>query len=296
MCTGGMRTFAPSVLLFCGAVTALTAGCSPMSGYVNNERGSAYYSSGNYVAARDEFQRAVADSPHNANYLHNLATAMKKQGDVGGAEQVYRQAIQVDPAHQPSYHGLSAMLVEQSRIAEAKDVTQMWVDTQPYNAESYIEMAWVQRHLGDAAGAERTLQQAQQVDPSNHMISAQLGQIYQDMGRSQEALAMYQRSLHKNWHQPEVQSRMATLQRTTPPLMGAPRTVQYGPSAPQNRTAAAPFGERATLLYPLPSYRSSTGTPTLAQPLPTPVPMRANADPAHAPALSQLDTPAVRPF
>lgn len=297
MCTGGIRTLTPLLLLIGGGLTALTAGCSPMSGYVNNERGTAYYSTGNYVAARDEFQRAVADSPRNANYIHNLATAKKKQGDLQGAEQAYRQAIQVDPAHQPSYHGLSAMLVEQQRVAEAKDLTQMWVDTQPHNAESYIEMAWVQRHMGDIAGAERTLQSAQRVDPSNHMISAQLGQVYQDAGRGEEAIAMYQRSLHKNWYQPQVQSRVATLRQTTPRSMAVPRTVQYGPTVPQRRTAAAPPGApRAALLYPLPTYRQSGTTPTLAQPLPAATPVRANADPAHAPALSLLETPALRPF
>src|SRR4051812_11881305 len=98
------HSFAFSRCLIAAALAILLAGCNSMNGGINNSVGTSNYRQGNYTTAADEFQRAAADDPWNADYIHNLAAAQKRQGNVAAAESTYRRAIETDPGHQPSYH------------------------------------------------------------------------------------------------------------------------------------------------------------------------------------------------
>ncbi len=86
-------------------VMAALAGCQMMTGHASNTLGSTYYRQGNYVAARQSFQQAVAEMPENPDFRYNLATVMQKQGDQAGAEQVYRQVLHIDPRINPVITG-----------------------------------------------------------------------------------------------------------------------------------------------------------------------------------------------
>ena len=277
------------------------AGCNLMNGGMNNQVGMSFYKQGNYTMARDEFQRAVANDPNNADYLHNLAMAMRKQGDSAGAEKTFRQAIQSDPSHQPSYHGLARVMTDQGRTPEAIDLVQGWVDQQPYSPEPYIEMAWLKRETGDIAGSEQLLQSALRVKPNDHVATAQLGQLYQDTNQPDRAIAMYRRSLYTNYYQPEVQSRMTQLERQPFARGYGPNTMQaYAPGGyPQPMAQASPR-------YSLPSYSHVAPQQMIVQqpigpqqvivqqPIGPPA-TTVQADPAHATEQLSGALPAVAP-
>jgi hypothetical protein len=158
--------------------------------------------------------------------------AIQKQGDPIVAEKILRHNLTIDAMHQPTYHSLAQMMVNQGRTAEAQDLLAGWVATQPYIAAPNIEMAWLQKESGDFPGAEQSLQQALKVQPTNPVALAQLGQLYQAEGRPELAATYYQRSLAAHWDQPEVQSRLATLE--DPQFRGRNRSarMQNGTSSP----------------------------------------------------------------
>ena len=175
-----------------------------------------------------------------------------------------------------------------------------WVGTQPYSPEAHIEMASLQREAGDLTGAGQSLQQALRNRPNHPVALAQLGQIYQDSGQPQRAVAMYQRSLSGNWFQPEVRSRMAELRKPTRPSAIAPAYAaspsRYGPYP----TYAAQFGpgQPAVIQNAPPTYVQGQVMPytypgnVAAGPVQLSPPV-INADPAHVPQASQL--PIVQP-
>jgi len=195
----------------CLGLIGLSMGCRASNGWVMNNSGMGYYQKGNYTAARHEFARAVADDPHHPDYRHNLAMALQKQGDLPGAERVLRHNLSLDPMHQPTYHALAQSLMLQQRPGEAQELLAEWTETQPYATESHVEMAWLQRELGNPVAAEQSLRQALQVEPNNPVALSHLGQIHHETGRGEQAAAYYQRSLASRWDQPEVQSRLATV-------------------------------------------------------------------------------------
>lgn len=197
------------------AAASTTSGCFSSSGYVMNSSGQNYYQQGNYQAAASEFERAMINNPSNPDYIANLAKARAKTGDAAASEQLYRQALTIAPSHQPSYHGLAELMVSQGRTQEASSMLNTWAATQPYVAESHLELAWLQRQTGNQTGAVQSLQKALEVNPAHSTALAHLGQHYQDMGRPDQAVTLYQQSLRADWNQPEVHSRLASAAQAT---------------------------------------------------------------------------------
>ena len=102
-------------------VSTLT-GCGAPNGFVHNTMGTRNFKTGNYAEASRYFKMAAADNPRKPAYLHNVASAMWKEGNTSGAEHVYRQVLDIDPMHQPSYHSLAKLLKEQGRGGDSQGV------------------------------------------------------------------------------------------------------------------------------------------------------------------------------
>jgi Tfp pilus assembly protein PilF len=242
-------------------------GCNSMSGSANNQVGMWNYQQGNYQAAREEFSRAAADDPQNASFTYNLACAMRRQGDFGAAEANYLRAIQADPSHQPSYHALAELMLQEGRPAEATRLVSSWAQSQPQDSGAQIEMAWIQHENGDVNGAEQSLYRSLAARPDNPIATAQLGQLYQETGRTDRAALMYRRSLQADWLQPQVQSRLASLQSPN------------GSNGPPPTMFASNFGGPAVAMFPFPSTPGYAQAPTAAQT--ALAPSQTNDDPAH---------------
>lgn len=232
--------------LFALASLSVVAGCGTMGSSMANRSGMSYYKKGNYAAAAGEFQNAMKSDPANPDYIANLAKSRMKMGDASNAERYYRQALTIDPSHQPSYHGLAELMLDQGRSQEATAMLSTWAGTQPYIAESHVELAWLQRELGNDSGAVQSLERALDVNPNHATALAHMGQYYEEAGQLDEAVAYYQDSLHADWNQPEVHSRMAAA------------STGAGADSPMAATAMA----RGVHPYSIPRQQTAFGPPS----------------------------------
>ena len=225
------------------AILTFTSGCYSMNGYVMNSSGQAFYKQGNYAMAAAEFEKAVASDPTNPDYIANLARTHYKMGDSRGAEQIYRRNLTTSPGHQPSYHGLADLMKGQGRQQEAMAMLTTWSATQPYVAESHLELAWMQRELGQQDAAGQSLLQALRANPGHPKALAHLGQHYQDAGQTRQAIAMYQQSLQSDWNQPHVHSRLSSAISSVGPSHPVNTPAMARGMAAGRRIAARPYSQ-----------------------------------------------------
>jgi tetratricopeptide (TPR) repeat protein len=205
-----------------------------------NLQGVRMYQQGQYEAAMQQFQQAVATNPSNADAyynmaatLHRMGVARKDQNLLGQAETLYNQCLDFDENHVDCHRGLAVLLAETGRSDRAFALLKNWAIRSPNNADARIELARLYEEFGDRETARIQLTEAIHIDQHNARAWSALGRLREQSGDYVQALANYQRSYSLNRFQPEIAERIAALNRTvsgqqgpTPP--GGTRMVDSG--------------------------------------------------------------------
>ncbi|MGE3779018.1 MAG: tetratricopeptide repeat protein [Pirellulaceae bacterium] len=226
--------------------TFIAPGCTTTADFHNID-GVRWYQQGNYQAALQHFQQAVATNPQNADAYYNLGSALHRLGKqtsnrelLTQAETVYNQCLDLNDNHVDCRRSLAVLLVETERAASAEKLLTNWVTRRPDLADAHIELGRLYEEFGDLERARNSLSQAVMVDQRSARAWAALGAIREKAGEREQALANYQRALSLNPQQPGVGARVASLfQSSTPDVQIAlPPTPPVG--SPATRTVTVP--------------------------------------------------------
>jgi tetratricopeptide (TPR) repeat protein len=176
-----------------------------------NQDGVYLFQRGDYAAARESFQAALALKPEDPGLLYNLGECSDRLGDTARAERYYRQCVERAPNHADCRHALATMLMRVGRKDEATGLVEAWLAREPRLAAAYAEDGWMWRQAGDLPRAQARLQQALELDPHDRRAQVELALVYEAMQRPDRAAALYERILERDPHQIEVASRLNRL-------------------------------------------------------------------------------------
>ena len=233
-----------AAMIALASALALSSGCR-MAADGQNLQGVRLYQQGQYDAAMQRFQKAVATDPANADAYYNMAATLHQTGMARGeqdllnqAETLYNQCLDIDENHSDCYRGLAVLLAETGRSDRAFNLLKNWAIRSPEIADARIELARLYEEFGDLDTAKVHLTEALQIDQHNARAWTALARLREQAGDYTQALADYQHSYNLNRFQPQIAERIAALNRTVSggaDRTGADRTRMVNAAPPINR-------------------------------------------------------------
>ena len=212
-------TFFLPILAAVVMIMALT-GCKMVADGQNIE-GVRLEQQGQHQAALQQFQQAITSQPTNADAYYNMAATyhrigiqQRDQKQLDQAETLYNQCLDLNEDHVECRRGLAVLLTETDRSDRAFNLMKNWANSSPQLADARVELARLYEESGDYETAKLHLNKAILLDQHNARAWAALGNIREQLGDTQQALANYQRSFNLNSFQPGVAQRIASLSGT----------------------------------------------------------------------------------
>lgn len=201
------------------SLTALSGGCQ-FAASGQNASGARLYEQGQYTAALQQFQQAIASDPQNADGYYNLAATNHRIGQTRGdakvleqAEALYNQCLDHDPNHVECHRGLAVLLSESGWTDRAFALVKNWATQNPQSSQPRIELARLYEEFGEPATALKYLEDAVLLNANDSRAWLALGRLREKSGELTQAVQNYQQSLAINGAQPAVSERIAALSR-----------------------------------------------------------------------------------
>jgi tetratricopeptide (TPR) repeat protein len=162
-------------------------------------RGLADLARQNYAAAQQDAQQAMQRAPQSpAPYVEmgNLHLAQKHYAE---AESAYQQALDKDPSSADALSGLLNSCFAQKQFDRAVTLANAQIAKSPTNSAFY-DLLGTALFNGkkDLHGADAALRKAVDLDKNNQDALEKLGKIEVQEGSTDQAIALYQQSIHDN--------------------------------------------------------------------------------------------------
>lgn len=209
-------TLAIRVLLL--MVVAGLCGCRTSTTY--NADGVRQFQRGEYQAAMDKFQQAIAVNPNDADAYYNLAATLHDWGRrsrdtklLEQSESLYHRCLDISGNHVDCYRALAVLLVDTDRRDSAFKLLELWAQRSPNLSQPRVELARLHEEHGNDESARQYLAQALDANSADSRAWAAMGRLREREGRLAQALTDYQHAYDLNRYHPGVPARIAALQQ-----------------------------------------------------------------------------------
>lgn len=160
----------------------------------HNNTGLAHMKRRDYVAAKQEFQKAIALNPKGAGYV-NLGTLLLLEGDSDGAMANYRSAIAANPNNELAYYNLANVLKQMGRTDSAAVNYREAIRVKPDYAAAHYNLGNILRDQGDASGAVTEFRRTIEIDRSDYQAHYNLALLLKSRGARAEAIEHFREFL-----------------------------------------------------------------------------------------------------
>ncbi len=160
--------------------------------------GNVLYNIGNVLAARGlheqaiaSYDRALADSPRNAEALINRGNSLDKLGRADEALLSYRRAEEARPVFWLAYRAQAVILDRQENFDEEILTFQRAIASGTNTFQAYFLLGSLYRQLQRPADARPMLEQAVRLDPKHVRARTRLGSVLARLGDKEGAKEQY---------------------------------------------------------------------------------------------------------
>ncbi len=150
---------------------------------------SAYFSRGQMTVALDEVKLAIAADPNVAAAFNLRGLIYASLGDERLAEESFRRALQLDARDADSMQNYAWYLCQQKRFGEANQMFEQALAVPQYrdSMRTLLAQGVCLARGGQWTQAERALQRAYELDPSNPSTTVNLAEVLYRRGENERA-------------------------------------------------------------------------------------------------------------
>jgi tetratricopeptide (TPR) repeat protein len=200
--------------------------------------GTIAYDSGDYNAALERYQAAVAKNPDDAESLSNLGQVLIRLNRTPESIQYFERAVGILPGRWAYQFNLARALGLLGRMDEAAAGYRRAQLLFPDDYATTFNLAMTLHRKGDDAAAVGEYQKAIALQPEDASFRKALGISFEQLKKGPEAAAAYEEYLRLSPSAPDadkVRARIAQLQTNRPAEALAQAPAQVAGGQPQER-------------------------------------------------------------
>ncbi len=159
------------------------------------ERAISSARNGKWQEAKQLFNRALIDNPHDQAALNGLGVVHFNQADMEAAIRCFEQLLALNPDHAGARTNLGNALQKQGYIEAAINCYRQAIALQPHSAEAHNNLGHALLQQGAIEDAMACLQRAVDLQPNSSEAHNNLGSIYFKQGKVNDALAHFRQAV-----------------------------------------------------------------------------------------------------
>ncbi|MBI3546101.1 MAG: type IV pilus biogenesis/stability protein PilW [Gammaproteobacteria bacterium] len=167
--------------------------------------GANYLQRGQLDVAKEELEKALAESPDNSQANNIMAVLQWRLKNFEQTERLFRRSLSSDPKNSSAHHNYGAFLCEQGKLDEGVQHFDIAVKDQlyPYAAEVYLNAGVCLMKKPAPKAAENYLREALRINPRLPGALYQMAKLSFDAGQSLSARAFIERYFQVGPDSPE---------------------------------------------------------------------------------------------
>lgn len=167
----------------------------PADSTVRVSLGQAYLARRRIADARREFQAALKLTPNDPVAAASLGQTYAAEQNWAEAERQLEAAMAIDPRNTRTLGQLADFWAARNQPQKAVERLQRFLKSYPEVAEAHLFLGAAEMAVKNFPAAQIALERAIQLDGGLMAAYVRLGQIYQQQGKTREAIARYEKGL-----------------------------------------------------------------------------------------------------